>query len=425
MPAGQSGDGPTASLGEKYFDSFQVWSDLKFIVGINLGFYNDDGIESLEHMVKYTCQALGDRLVMWENGNEPDLLPNWGQRNSSNWTIPAYVGQWKDFSSRIVNQARKSCGNSYNRPFYGPSIATVSNDPFQFTDVAAFNAGINNDSKTHIAQIATHSYMGFGGSASLQASLMSHDKVKSTIARHLELQSDLARYGLTFTIGEGNSLTGGGQANVSDVFGAALWAADYSLYVASVADRIKRTHFHQSYGRKGSPYNAWTPIPDDFGGPTTNAPYYGHLLAAKTIGSEEQGRIFEVVLPETDGLDSMYVAYDSDGPKRITVLNMKEFNGYNHRNNRTYAVKLPSADFSFRVERLQAACATVKNGITFGGRSYDYDSLGKAQSASSTIQAASAAGVTQDGDTLTVNLPDSEAVLITLIVADNSDTTSK
>lgn len=366
-------------------------------------------------MVDATCKALGDRLIFWEVGNEPDLLPNWGQRTSSNWTVAEFVEQWKDYASRVIDQAKASCGDDYDRPFYGPSIASANNDPDAFTNVAAFAAGINNVSKTPIAQIPSHSYMGLGGSANL-GQLMSHNKVKYAIAKHLRLQDDLAKYELPFSVGEGNSLTGGGQEGVSDVFGAALWAADYSLYIATKANRITRSHFHQSYGaERGSPYNAWKPISDDLGDATTQPSYYGHLMAAKAVGSEHDGKIIEVALPKTDGLDSMYVTYDASGPKRIAVLNMKQWHGHGHRNVRKYTVKLPAGrNWDATVERLQASSATAKTGVTFGGNSYDYDSHGKAQAASEFAQKASAAGVTINGDTLSIEVPDTEGALVTL-----------
>lgn len=422
MPPGQVGNGPTASVSARYFDSFKVWSDVKFTVGINLGFYNKAGIANLEKLVKYSCQALGDRLVMWEVGNEPDLLPNWGQRKKSSWNIPTYVAQWKDYASRVVDQAKASCGDSYDKPFYGPSIASSNTGAKGFNDVAAFAAGINSDPKTPIAQLSGHSYMGGGRSDADLSIIMSHIKVKNAVGKFMTLQKALSKYNLPFTIGEGNSLTGGGKAGVSNVFGAALWAADFSLYIAANSDKITRSHFHQTFSTtKPSNYNAWKPISNALGGPSTNPPYYGHLLAAKTIGSEELAKIYEVPLPGTDGLDSMYVAYDSTGPKRITVINMKQWTGSGTRSTRTYTVKLPTGgNWAASVERLQASTATSQTGVTFGGKSYDFETRGMEKAASDEVRRLSASGVKVDDNTLTIDVPDSEAVLVTLSEDANS-----
>jgi len=51
-----------------------------------------------------------------------------------------------------------------------------------------------------------------------------------------------AAQGLSFWIGEGNSVACGGMPNVSDVFGSALWAVDYLFNAAAVG--VQGMNFH-------------------------------------------------------------------------------------------------------------------------------------------------------------------------------------
>ncbi len=384
-------------------------------MGLNLGFYKDAGVENLEQTVKAACTALGDRLAMWELGNEPDGLPNSGQREKGAWTVEKYAAQWKDYASQVVDQAKASCGDSFNALFYGPSLASASNEINGFTPSGTFDAGLNDVKKTPFGQISSHAYMGRGGSAKL-SDLMDHARIKQFVAHYLTLQADLTKYNIPFTIGEGNSLSMGGQEGVSDVFGAALWPPTSVSILHPMQTKLLVCTITPCTAKC-----VWLLIVLGSQYPTVLVklepilPYYGHLLATKTIGSEQDGKMFEVDLPNIDGFESMYVAYDQIGPKRITVLNMKEWNRNDTRNTRTYKVKLPACKkWEVSAERLLASSATAKTGVTFGGYSYDYNSKEKPQTASDTIMKASGAGVRMDGNTLSIDVPDSEAVLVTL-----------
>ncbi|KAF2093121.1 hypothetical protein NA57DRAFT_48911 [Rhizodiscina lignyota] len=414
LPTPPDAQYPPASCGASFFDSYTLWPDVQFTAGINLA-SNDS--ESLEKFTELSCKALGSRLVMWEVGNEPDFYENFKRRKPGTWNIDDYVETWQGHSAAVQEQAAKTCPSLADTGFYGPSIGTVSSSPDSFTDVAAFAKGINKNSKTQIKQISTHSYMGIADSNTspsiLQRNLMNHTAVMHHIGNYVSLRSALSKYGdLPFTIGEGNSLAGGGAGGISDTFGAALWVVDYALYIASVG--IKRVHFHQS---DSAPYNAWIPGHGSELPVKTCAPYYGKLLAARLIGIEDGIQVINPDIPGTDGLESMYVAYDSSGPKRIAILNMKQWNSVDTgtRPTRKYTVELP-ADGNWNVSAhwLQAKGAELKDGITFGGDSYDFDAdHGKPAVAKDDVKAADT-GVTIDGNKLTVELDDSEGVLLDL-----------
>ena len=85
--------------------------------------------------------------------------------------------------------------------------------------------------------------------------------------------------GIPFKIGEGNSISCGGRAGVSDVFAAALWAVDILFTAAALG--LQRWNFH---GMPQGPYSAIA-----FAG-ASNVPqvrplYYGLLAFAAATGS--------------------------------------------------------------------------------------------------------------------------------------------
>ncbi|KAF2097546.1 hypothetical protein NA57DRAFT_58123 [Rhizodiscina lignyota] len=406
-----------ASIGASFFDSYRVWP-AKFIAGIDLARNDSIGVESVNKFTELSCKALGKNLFMWESGNEPDqYASNWGRRDPTFWTIENYVAQWKNYSSKVQDQVAKSCPQlRKSSSFFGPSMAGINSDPDGFGPVGAFVHGIDSNPKTPIQQISTHNYAGGAGlpGVSLQATLMNHTAIMNNIQGHLNIRSILASDGfkMPFTIGETNSLFGGGASGTSNTYGAGLWTADYSLWIGSVG--IQRVQFHQSYG---AAYSAWNPVEiGSSGPPATLAPYYGKIFAAKFIGSDSNAKIANIPIAGTDGLESMYAAYGRSGLERIAILNLKLYNSTDStstRDSRTYSVQLPQSNSNVRLERLQAAGADVTSGITFGGYSYDY-ALGNGKP----VKVKSSNGVTTQkvkGSALSVTVADSEALLVTIL----------
>ena len=403
-----------ASIGSRFFDSYRVWP-AKFIAGIDLARNDTVGVESVNKFTELSCRALGEKLFMCKVGNEPDqYATDRGRRSLDFWTVENYVKQWLNYSSKVQDQVAKSCPHlKKHTSFYAPSMAGINADPDGFGPVGAFVHGIDSNRKTPIQQIATHNYAGGAGlpGISLQATLMNHTAIMSNIAGHLNIRSILASKGFTmpFTLGETNSLFGGGAAGTSNTFGAAMWTADYGMWIGSVG--MKR--IHQSYG---AAYSAWNPVEiGSSGPPATLAPYYGKIFAAKFIGADANTRISNIPIPATDGLESIYAAYGRSGLQRIAMLNMKLYNSTSGgpRGSRTYSVRLPQSDRSVKVERLQAAGADVTSGITFGGFSYDY-ALGNGKP----VRVKTSSRRTEwrlRRNMLDIVLADSEGVLISLL----------
>jgi hypothetical protein len=62
---------------------------------------------------------------------------------------------------------------------------------------------------------------------------MNHTAVLQFAEPFAELCAFHRAAGRVFVLGETNSICGQGSAGVSDVFGAALWSIDYSLFSAA------------------------------------------------------------------------------------------------------------------------------------------------------------------------------------------------
>ena len=223
----------------------------------------------------------------------------------------------------------------------------------------------------YVAQADTScSYMGSAAGASsnqLQAVLLNHTAIVNSISGHVKIVQQIKTYtNASYIMGETNSLSGGGATGLSNVFGAALWVVDYTLWQA--VQSIGRVQFHQS---GTAPYSAWSPSADP---PTTNAPYYGNVMAAAAVGNAGNTKIVHLELGDGETA-SGYALYDGNRLARAVVLNMLEWrsDSTSSRPNATFALQVPRGIRFAKVQRLSAAGANVTSNVTLGGVSYDYD----------------------------------------------------
>lgn len=194
---------------------------------------------------------------------------------------------------------------------------------------------------------------------------------------------------------------GGGAVGLSDVYGAALWGLDFSLYAASTGI-IKRIHFHQSIG---SPYADWYPLSPQM----TKAPYYGKLAAVTFMARSETLEVKTLDLGGDKDVNSGYAAYVGDNLKRLALINLLEYDGQGTRGIQNYTVAVaPSSNWT--VKRLQGGSAKDKTGITFDGMAYEAETLGKpvkvdGRANGEVLQA-------DDNGKLVVSVADSEAAIL-------------
>jgi hypothetical protein len=139
----------------------------------------------------------------------------------------------------------------------------------------AFAANLSTLSFHTYSQTACH-----GNKQSSVPGLLSNN-VTAKFAAEVAVPLAAARaVGIPFKIGEGNSVSCGGRANVSDVFASALWAVDVLFTAAALG--LQRWNFH---GMPQGPYSAIA-----YASPSSNTPsvrplYYGLLAFATATGS--------------------------------------------------------------------------------------------------------------------------------------------
>ncbi|ETS83220.1 hypothetical protein PFICI_05096 [Pestalotiopsis fici W106-1] len=364
----------TLTYGESFFEGYQVFDNVKFSQGFNLGANGTVGFNNLKSTLPLACKALNEsNLAYFEIGNEADQYAskksNRGPIRAAGWNVSLWLDDWRNRSATLESlYAESGCENTPFR-LTAPSFAGKTwIEP-------AFEAGFA-DYAENVTIIAAHSYVAGANSlgVTLQDTLMNHATTKSVVDGHVDLMSAVAPYtDLPYMIGEGNSLSSQGKSGVSNSFGAALWNIDFALYAASVG--IWRIHLHNGVGYN---YAAWHPSSWNGTTPVTKAPYYGNIATAATLGNVARNKTQISSIPMSNTTDSAYAIYKDGSLASIAILNMA---GYNYtkppttRPSKTYSFSI-SDESKYKagsVKRLMANGSDAITGITWDGYSYNYN----------------------------------------------------
>ena len=170
----------------------------------------------------FVAKSLGPSLQYFQIGNEVDLFDR-HLRDPKTWSAKTYLDEWLALAHAIT--------------------AVVPNAVFGIPDVAADISWLPaiadlwpTAKKTpRLSTMSHHHY--FGGPATNPEVNIPNLMKPETMAK-VQKTADTAtsaanKLGVRVRMTEGNTCYRGGKPGVSDVFAAALWAADYSLLLAS------------------------------------------------------------------------------------------------------------------------------------------------------------------------------------------------
>ena len=170
----------------------------------------------------FVAETLGDRLQYFQIGNEADLFAR-HLRDPKTWSAKTYLEEW-------LKLARAIAARVHTAKFGMPDVAS---DASWLTGIADQWPSIQDP--PHVTTLTHHYY--FGGPAT-NPEVNIPNLLKPVTMQKVQKTADIAtaaasRMGARVRMTEGNTCYRGGKPGVSDVFAAALWAADYSLLLAS------------------------------------------------------------------------------------------------------------------------------------------------------------------------------------------------
>jgi hypothetical protein len=271
--------------------------------------------------------------------------------NSPSWTPAVDAESQDDWDIRVGSALHQKtiiqAGNSNSAPPTWGAAELIATE--------------NATAKSYVHDYAHHNYP--GGTLS---NLMSHKNIVSNLAIFKPEVAAAATTGKDYVLGETNSVSGGGAAAVSPLFGAALWTLDYTLRASLL--NIKRTYFH--HGTIGACYYCF------WGRGTMGSPYYGAYAATAAMA----GGASISALDNGSSNAAGYVVFDRQGnPMRALLYNSDFYDGSGSRGNVTVLLEGLGGE-RVRGKRLTAKSADERadqgGKMSFGGQRFENGTCG-------------------------------------------------
>lgn len=189
------------------------------LYGINMG--TNTPARAAEE-AEFVAKTLGARLQYFQIGNEVDLFDR-HLRDPQTWSAKAYLSEWLALARAIAVRVPQA---SFGMP-------DIASDMSWLPQIADAWGSVENP--PHVTTLTHHYY--FGGPPSNPDVNIPNLLKPATMAK-VQTMADTAtaaarQMGIRARMTEGNTCYRGGKPGVSDVFAAALWAADYSLFLAA------------------------------------------------------------------------------------------------------------------------------------------------------------------------------------------------
>ena len=203
------------------------------IYGIGMG---TNTPERAADEAEFVAQTLGPSLIYFQIGNEADLFDR-HLRDPKTWSEKTYLAEWLQLANAV---SIRIPGAQFGLPDVAGAIDWL-------TEIAADWHSIKNPPL--VASLTHHYY--FGGPATNPDVNIPNLLKPATMAK-VQATADTAnaaaaKMSVPVRMTEGNTCYRGGKPGVSDVFAAALWAADYSLLLAS--NRYTGVNLHGGTGK--------------------------------------------------------------------------------------------------------------------------------------------------------------------------------
>jgi hypothetical protein len=169
----------------------------------------------------FVANTLGKRLQYLQIGNEADLFAR-HLRDPKTWSAKSYLEEWLALARAI--RARVPAAK-FGMPDVAGSVSWL-------TEIADLWSSI--PAPPQVTTLSHHYY--FGGPAT-NPEVNIPNLLKPATIEKVQNTANIAtaaarKIGASVRMTEGNTCYRGGKPGVSDVFAAALWAADYSLLLA-------------------------------------------------------------------------------------------------------------------------------------------------------------------------------------------------
>lgn len=356
--------------------------NVHYILGLDMASNHPE--YAAEEAKQYLAVIPKSAIDAFEIGNEPDSYQFQGHRQRGSYLIDQYLEDWKKYRDVVVAEVGTEI------PFMGPSAA---------------GSGYNGGTIQHLGSgfdvkiYSQHAYPYGKDPANPSDLLLVPTSSTKTVGGYQRYFAQIHAKGIRYRIGEMNSISGGGQAGLSDTFQATLWLIDTAFNYAQAG--FDGFNFHTGRWTK---YNLWEFHVVDYKVRTiydrlaVRAPYYGMLALAEVMGS--QARLL-TVSTETSANLTVWATLDNKEHIHVIIINKDE------RASGNVQVKIPGYRVG-TVSMLTAASYSSTSGISLAGQTFDGSTDGRLQGEKQVSQ------IEANDSLFTVDVPTTSAVLLDL-----------
>lgn len=308
----------------------------RLLWGLNLG------TGSREHAVREAAAvaaAVGDGLLGFEIGNEPDLFARNPKHRPSTYGYDDYLREWRAWRAAV--RARLP-----DARFAGPDAADRTDWVERFA----------RDEGRGLLLLTHHYYRECENPGSTIDKLLGSDPKLGPELNRLQEASHAA--GVPYRICEMNSFCGGGRPGVSNTFAGALWALDILCRMA--AHGCAGVNLQTGVNQRGF-ISSYSPIGDDDQGHVSAAPEFYGLLAFRQA---QAPAMYEVTWDVgADRNVSAWAFGSGSAASHVVLINKEPQSGL--------AARLPRQPRD--VIRLRAPALNATSGVTLGGKAVAAD----------------------------------------------------
>lgn len=261
-------------------------------------------------------QVLGDNIVGFQLGNEPDLYQSHGYRQT--YSVPDYFNEFQTMLGAIDADPLITKKHKIG----GPAVCCVWNLQHDILD-----AGYIGKFEDHLSTIIVERYPydncfpGRHLPQDMMNEYMSHAFVTRFVDSYRSASSEAASYNKPIVLLETNTASCGGFPGLSNAFASTLWATDVAMQFAS----INFTNMMLHVGGQHEYYNPFVPPPTNessYHQWTIGPIFYANLIVAEALGSSDRARVIDLVANGGSEYTPAYGIYDDHGnPEKILLLN--------------------------------------------------------------------------------------------------------
>ncbi|KAI0602123.1 hypothetical protein F4775DRAFT_538444, partial [Biscogniauxia sp. FL1348] len=305
-------DAKTFNITPAWFDTwadyFPTGTDLIYTLNLAV---NDSAWTIAVQEAQAAHAALGDKLVMFELGNEIDHFINKDWRDAT-WDVATYTEQFRNLTGQITGSDWYQAAAEESRPKFQAGVFadppwvpdqqdeiddfSIENLTHAFTDPSS---GVDLDIvETYATHLYPQSTCDTARWLRMRLDLLSnHTTLWLNVSQFGPQAAAAEATGKVLVMGETNSVSCSGRSGISDTFGAALWGVDYVLTGAALG--IRKLYFHLG---ATSEYSAFTPLPYELKNetlqPGIRPGWYAHYFIAKAVAPPSPGaRLSVAALP--------------------------------------------------------------------------------------------------------------------------------